>query len=240
MTHYRCNKLYANYQFEALDTDPTNVSLTSQTGADYNKSTATQTDPVLGNEICTFAGDKVSFAQGDLVVINYNLNDDANFAYTKIKVYKDGSLFNTYTIADIDETNFDASQIGHALSLGTTLTGGKYYAVCATDGSESTEKTEWEVIGDESYTVDLIDDDVHVSFTKKCHFLTIGRLDTSYTEPRPRGLQSLIPTFKQNEEGHIATNIRPRIGKSYTINDLYVFITLEGDYGIVRCKHKLI
>lgn len=95
------------------------------------------------NDICTFAGDKASFRESDLIVLNYNLESVGS--WTAIKVFKDDVLINTYQLSEIDQSELPEGQKNHALKLGNSHTYGQYKA-CMTDGTNDSEYTFWEVI----------------------------------------------------------------------------------------------
>lgn len=97
------------------------------------------------DDICTFAGDKACFREGELVVLNYNLTDSPTYTWTAIEVYKDDALVGTYAISEIDQSELPESQQNHALKLGTSLTYGMYKARM-TDGEHYSNYTFWEVL----------------------------------------------------------------------------------------------
>lgn len=86
------------------------------------------------DDICTFAGDKACFREGDTVAINYNLKSVG--AWTAMELYKGTTLLDTITI--------DASE--HIVDLTSrNLTYGKYKARM-TDGMNYSDYTEWEIL----------------------------------------------------------------------------------------------
>lgn len=141
------------------------------------------------NDICTYAGDKCVFKNGDLVVLNYNLNNASDFdsRWQGIRLYKyttgyhggdsglivdyNKQLVNTYLFADFDNINLenygtiDASQTGHALVLGTELESGSYMA-CMFNEDDESEATMFEVIDIMSIDVSQYRAIIEVTFDK--------------------------------------------------------------------------
>lgn len=103
----------------------------------------TITPYVYNDDICTFAGDKATFRESDLIVLNYNLKLEGN--WTAIKVFKDDVLVATYQLSEIDQSELPEGQRNHALELGSSHTYGQYKA-CMTDGTTDSEFTYWEVL----------------------------------------------------------------------------------------------
>lgn len=78
---------------------------------------------IIYGDICTNRGDCVSINKKDTIIINPLVTT----GYTGINIYKDGTLFGTYELADIELSN---------------LAAGKYLAVLTVDGVDlPTEKT---------------------------------------------------------------------------------------------------
>lgn len=96
------------------------------------------------DDICTFAGDKACFNEGELIVINYNLKN-TNSGWTAIELYKNDVLFATYNIADIDQSELPEGQRNHALKLANGLEYGDYKARL-TDGVNYSDYTTFKVV----------------------------------------------------------------------------------------------
>lgn len=96
------------------------------------------------DDICTFAGDRASFRQGELVVLNYDLKNSGT-TWQAIEIYKDNALIETKQIANIDQSELPESQRQHAYKLGTELEPGLYYARLVGSGGDS-QPTYWEVV----------------------------------------------------------------------------------------------
>lgn len=99
---------------------------------------------VYNNDICTYAGDKACFNEGELIVINYNLKN-TNSSWTAIELYKDNVLIETYRIADIDQSALPSAQRGHALKIANGLEYGDYKARL-TDGVNYSDYTTFKVV----------------------------------------------------------------------------------------------
>lgn len=93
--HFRVNDLYKNVEIGAeFEFDPDS----------YNELT----------EVCTFAGDKVTYLKGDMVVINFNLSESQTFNSTKpyliLEKYNSDTegwdLIISKAIIDIDNTSY--------------------------------------------------------------------------------------------------------------------------------------
>ena len=91
--------------------------------------------PVTYNDdICTFAGDRATFREGDTIVIDYNLKSVG--AWTEMELYKNDELVDTITI--------DTS--AHYVNLTSrNLTYGKYKARMK-NGSNYSDFTYWEIL----------------------------------------------------------------------------------------------
>lgn len=105
------------------------------------------------DDICTFAGDKACFNEGELIVINYNLKN-TNSGWTAIELYKNDVLFATYNIADIDQSELPEGQRNHALKLANGLEYGDYKARL-TDGVNYSGYTTFKVV-EANVTVEML------------------------------------------------------------------------------------
>lgn len=113
---YRFKELYKNIDYEQSPF----VTLDDEDVLSYT----------YNNDICTFAGDYASFAEGDLIHINYEKG-----IYTSMQIYKDDNLIDTIAIGeghDVDLTNKNYSY-------------GKYKARL-TDGTNHSDFTYWEIL----------------------------------------------------------------------------------------------
>ncbi len=106
--------IYRNLYYEDND-DMLDWDIEHQGEFDYN------------NDICTFAGDRACFREGELVVLNYNLDPSAFYDWTAIELYRGDELVDTYRLADIPAEDYPEDIRGHALRL-DGLTYGDYRA----------------------------------------------------------------------------------------------------------------
>ena len=106
------------------------------TPSDYVAADGESVEPVVYNDdICTFAGDKATFREGDIIVIDYNLKSVGS--WTQMELYKDNVL--------IDTINIDAS--AHHVNLTShNLTYGQYKARLVDGNSNFSDYTYWEVL----------------------------------------------------------------------------------------------
>ena len=86
------------------------------------------------DDICCFAGDKATFREGDIIVIDYNLKSIG--AWTAMELYKDDTLLDTITI---DNTEHYVNLTSRNLTYGS-------YKARMTDGTNYSDYTEFEVI----------------------------------------------------------------------------------------------
>ena len=118
---YRYTYLTANVEYEAsqyvqVEYDPEPV------------------EPTYNNDICTFAGDKVTFKKGDEICVNYNKG-----TYTSLVIVRDSSEIQTVSLPN-------DYNITHSIDITDRCgTAGKYEAYL-TDGTTSSNRTEFEVI----------------------------------------------------------------------------------------------
>lgn len=74
------------------------------------------------NDICTFAGDKATFAEGDLIYIHC-----LNLAYPQMEIYKDNVLVETITLATDPRATKTSDNLAYAVNLSNdNLSYGKY------------------------------------------------------------------------------------------------------------------
>ena len=193
---------------------------------------------VYNNDICTFAGDKATFMQGNLVVLNYNLDDNPK-TWTAIEVYKNDVLLGTYPLADIDQDALPESQKGHALVLGNELAAGKYKARM-TDGTDVSDYTYWEILDSTVSVVHNSDGTLTVSgnASGKIAYIMCGKKgytqDTYMYHGFWHGNVCLPPTFYESIENKMTFNpvqFRQEYGY-YPTNTTHIVVMIEGNYGI--------
>jgi hypothetical protein len=224
-TVFRYMKLWDNTDYEPSEYVPLISRGETTTVVEYN------------NAICTFAGDKCTFRETDLVVINYNLYDEQTHQWTKIQVYKDDVLFSEYTLAQAEQSLVDylsdnnitpnpfnegLDEHNHALVLGKELKAGMYKA-CMSDGTNISDYTYWEIISNDITVVENNIDEYEVTVGSK-HLIQVIYVN------RP-GMYYL-PTYEEQAAGKFI--LRPQalsklFGKSY--DGYEVSVKLKGEYG---------
>lgn len=137
---YRYKELYKNINYEQSPfvTVGDEVALPAFT---YN------------DDICTFAGDRASFAEGDLIYIHC-----LNLAYPQMEIYKDNVLLETITLASDSRAALTSDNLAYAVNLSNdNLTYGKYKCRLK-DGDTYSDYTYFEIINavvtvDEDYDI---------------------------------------------------------------------------------------
>lgn len=237
---YRFTEIYKNIGYTDTASEFIDLSLlpnpTYSTTSDTATIAAAQKSYVYNNDICTFAGDKACFGEGELVVLNYNLSNDVNWAYTGIEVYKDDVLINTYNIADISQIGLPQGQTDHALKLGTALAAGEYKARCVGTGINS-EYTYWEVI--ETSVTKTYDAEEHLTTIEfssdNGHACCLGLANLQGSQLSMRNL-----TEDEVSNGKIVTNLEKlyneQNGKNFEDieGDVYIKLYFQGKYGRTR------
>jgi hypothetical protein len=207
---YRYNELYKNIKY----TSSPFVAVEWETPETY----------VYNDDICTFAGDYACFRVGFPIYINYNLKSVGT--WTTMQLYKDNTLVNTCTI--------DASS--HRLSLGSSLTAGKYKARLA-NGSTYSDYTYFEVIETTVSYSDVGENVKKVTFESSNGTPVYVRC--SGVDGAPMCLYPLTDDDIAN--GYCEVNFKSLIQKQYNnlsihTGNVYCKVTFKGDYGRVTNK----
>ena len=187
------------------------------------------------DDICTFAGDKASFREGELVVLNYNLKVNSG-AWNTIEVYKDGDLFGAYPLDEIDQNYLPESQQGHALKL-ENLEAGKYKARLTGNDAYS-DWTMWEMVQTE------------VSVHKNGNFVAIS-WDSANGIPNAWSVCNIsgtafasdVLTDEQISMKKIEINLTKYVLEQrhkFVDEDAYVKVHFKGEYGRVTNEPVLI
>ena len=93
------------------------------------------------NDICTFAGDMATFAEGDLIYIHC-----LNLAYPQMEIYKDDTLVETITLASDSRAALTSDSLAYAVNLSNdNLAYGKYKCRLK-NGSTYSDYTYFEVL----------------------------------------------------------------------------------------------
>jgi hypothetical protein len=204
---YRYNELYKNIKY----TPSPFVSVDGETPQSYT----------YNDDICTFAGDYACFRVGFPIYINYNLKSVGT--WTTMQLYKGNSLLNTY--------NLDISS--HRLSLGSSLTAGKYKARLA-NGSTYSDYTYFEVIETTVSYSDVGENVKKVTFESSNS--TPMYVRCSGVDGAPMCLYPL--TDEDIANGYCEVNFKSLIQKQYNnlsthTGNVYCKVTFKGEYGRV-------
>lgn len=192
------------------------------------------------NDICCFAGDKATFRTTDLIAIDYNLNNDANFAYTTMKIEKlvgnSWTLVNTIDLSDIDTENYPIpqSQVGHVVNLGEEHEYGHYRAYLVDALNDESEPTEWEVL---DTTVEVGFDEItptNLKFT----FSSANATPIGFKIVRITGGIYCMREFTNEElaSGEVCTDIRRLMREQLSTHDGetgYLKVVFKGNFGRV-------
>lgn len=255
---YRYKNLYKNTDYVPEDTDMDEINQILD-----DTSTVTFSHlPTYTNEICTFAGDKASFALGavgHLIVINYNLDGNSMGTYDRIRLYNvddtttpvgewtvaqanatlDGVWdsvnrgFSTDNYPSVDMTN-------HAVVVSTAtnpLTAGKYYAVLSDGTTDSTDMTEFEVIDNGITSVE--DNGDYYKFMLQDNIVAcyLGTLNPNDGDPAFSG--SIKHELAREEEVNKYLLVNKSDLAGVATNDLYIRLHTKGDYGTACVVKKV-
>lgn len=222
---YRLTNFYPNIKYEPSPYVPL---------TEYGETASTIT---YNNDICCFAGDKAEFMEGDRVAINYNLTSTPSHTWTAIEVYKDDTLYNTYTLANIDQSALHTSQKNHALDLGKTLPAGSYKARMKDASSNYSDYTYWEVLAD-TFTI-TNNQDGSWSFSADpstpITFLWIGTLDVATDLGSFYQRFAREPDWKEKIDNSVIVYIDKTLrdwGREDPVHDgTHARILVKGQYG---------
>lgn len=204
---------------------------------------------VYNNDICTFAGDKVSFKEGELIVLNYNLEDIANWNYTHIYLYKDGEQVGKYALSSIVQSELPTSQRNHALKFANGLEAGVYEAKCGYNDESLTmsEPTYFDVVPDNveitkgekpnEYYVNYSSNDIISAFYDREMSDSLG--DYIWYIPDFQ----FLPTDTERKDGKmsiIPVEQLKEMDYDYPIESLYVELVVKGKYSSVALSPKKI
>lgn len=250
---YKYNNLYKNTKF---DPEPTDIAEIDQILSD--DSVVTYPSPVAyTKEICTFAGDKASFARGvvggnNLIVINYNLDGASMGGYDRIRLYHADDpdapyLASEYTIAEANasltnywtrDTSFSTDNYptvdmtNHALVVSSHAIGldsGKYYAVLSDGTIDSTYKTEFELLSNKVETVEDLGDAYKFTLAEPICACYIGTLNTDTGDTYIQGTIKHELTRAEEVGKYILVDKNDLTG--YDLDELYVRLHMKGEYG---------
>ena len=187
------------------------------------------------NNVCTFAGHKAVFLQGESVVINYNLNDDEAWDHTHLHIYKDNALIGSIALSTLDPNQYPSSQYGHACILNNDLLSepGTYQVRSGYSNEAISEATEFEIVSDNVTLENLNDNLCKVTYTgNPSNWRIVGCIfSTSLTNP-----QSLVIPLPEDTGNEFVANIRitaEKLGLTYIPNGS-VSLYIKTDFGMIR------
>lgn len=194
----------------------------------------TPTPYAYNDDICTFAGDRATFREGELVVINYNLKGNTSTDYSAINVYKKNGnayqLYATYQLSSIDQSQLPLDQQNHALKI-ANLEYGSYKAVL-TDGINESDATLFEVL-QTIVTCQNEGDTYTFGYASK------NSKPISFTVSDIHGVVYAHNVLSDDavEDGKLVINLvqfnKQQYPKRNLTSDLYLKIHFEGEYGRV-------
>lgn len=194
----------------------------------------TPTPYAYNDDICTFAGDRATFREGELVVINYNLKGNTSTDYSAINVYKKNGnvyqLYSTYQLNSIDQSQLPIDQQNHALKL-VNLEYGSYKAVL-TDGINESDATLFEVL----QTIVTCQNE---GDTYTFGYSSNNAIPISFTVSDAHGVVYAHNVLNEDavEDGKLVINLvqfnQQQYPKRNLTSNLYLKIHFEGDYGRV-------
>lgn len=198
---YRYKDLYKNLEYRPSDF----VAIEGETVEPYD----------YNEDVCTFAGDYAAFREGEEIWINYNLGETE---YTGLSVYKGETLIASYSLSS-----------GHKISIGSSLTAGKYTAVLT--GNGTSEPTHFEVI-ETNVSMTNNSGDITVQFSSTNGVAIYAQM--TYLDGSSRGIIP-IPT---DNSGRLEFNANEILQAQYPDESFaqttYLKVFFKGDYGTVR------
>ena len=258
MYAYKYLPLYKNTDFVP---EPTDIAEIDQILSDDSVVTI-PTYPTYTKEICTFAGDKASFALGEvghLIVINYDLDGNSMGSYDRVRLYTDEdtpTLVEEWTVAQANATLTDVwtpstsftttaypnpvDMENHAVVVSTKanpLAAGKYFAVLSDGTNDSTEKTQFEVI-DNSISA-AVENSLTYQFNLQnkitaCYF---GTLTANNGDPYFSG--NVEHPLTHDEEINKYIVIRKSDIEKVAPENLYLRMHTKGEYGTACVVKKV-
>lgn len=227
---YRSVELYRNVNYEPS----IYVALT-----DFGE---IQNDVEYNNDICCFAGDKATFREGDLIAVDYNLDDNENFSslYVGMKIEKQNgsnwTVVKTIDLSNIDTDQFPipSPQIGHVVNLGTELEYGNYRA-CLVDSFDNTsDYTEWEIIDTENIVI--LQDDLNPEYLK-FSFTSNNATPVCFKICNEAGGAYLTREFTKTElDSHVVDTdiyktLKEQNGQTSFGETVYLKVVFDGKFG---------
>ena len=195
-------------------------------------------------EVCTFAGDKATFLKGDMVVINFNVDNDQNFTatYLHLDVLTDDGWqeVTSQEISQIPNQSYPQFDyvndfINHCWAIPQEYLDGGVYRVYANNGTSATQNpskaTYFEVLT-EDYQLIGSGDDVFINYTGN------GSVYGAYLYVNT-DVRAILPISNEEKEGqyveiHPETFCYTVFSKYNGETDFYFALFIRGEYGCVR------
>lgn len=185
-------------------------------------------DPKYSDNICTFAGDKATFAAGDTIYLNLNRTP----GYSTLKIYKDGGA---QAIYEIDITNTvtypndgmypDDGEDWVKFNLTTyNLAAGAYEAVLSGTG-----------LDDESTLFEVVDVQLSVAYSDgnvTCTFSSANGAPYLLRQESKTGLAVKDSYYHEITEEEITLGIVTLAWTKQGANDNYMRLYVKGSYGV--------
>ena len=227
--HFRFKNFETNVSFKPFDIDVYDDN--GNVNIDYNFA------------ICPIAGDKCTFAEGQVIALNFNTNDSDSFNYTHIALRKDDEEPVYYPISEIDTSVLDTSQVGHAIKF-NNLTSGKYDAWCTDMDSIISEKCSFIVVSKDDFEYLIDEKGIEITLKNPAYRITtIGmtgiKMTGEYYVPNP-----LEYGFEYDSSQEVGIILPQKVlipaniiegfneGTNYTLN----WIDIMTEFGIQRLK----
>lgn len=201
------------------------------------------------DDICTFAGDRASFREGERIVLNYNLKE--NNGWTQVELYKDDTLFGTYLLSNdvgtydswipdypsTEENNKIIEMIenvpSHSFDLSfLNLTYGSYKARLTDGNGNYSDYTYFEILKTTVSYLNDIEGNTHITFSKV--YGNPKMLRFSKINGGPKAAYEL--SDEDINRGYCYIDVKRLISEQYNnLNDeqTYLKVYFEGSYGRV-------
>jgi hypothetical protein len=169
--------------------------------------------PVFNSDICVFKGDKCSFAEGEVIRIDFF---DGN--YTAMEIYKNDTLIDTITDLDTSAHYVDVTE----LNLGY----GKYKARMKKSDNSYSDYTYWEILecevsyDKETSTVTVLSDN---AIAKNAYYVKITG--------------SLMQGIDLNDISDGSFVFEPTFDIETLTEKVYLIVEFFGEYGGVICQY---
>jgi hypothetical protein len=164
-------------------------------------------NPVFNSDICVFKGDRCSFAEGDVIRINF-----FDGTYTAMELYKDDVLIETITTLDTSTHYVDITSLN--------LTYGKYKARMMKSDSSYSDYTFFEII------------DCNVSYDKETYTVSVETHNSVAVQARyVRVTGNIKQTMLLDEITSDSFIFEPTFSIASLTEKVYLIVEFIGEYG---------